>query len=86
MRKHARLIHAIHPPAGVPGRDSETGRFTAATAPYQPVQPPVTLNGGTGYSALPQAPRTPEQAEADHSRLMAALAQAPRVLPNLERA
>lgn len=43
-----------------------------------------TLNGGYQTPPPPDRP-TPEQAEREHSQLIAALAQAPRVIPNLER-
>lgn len=57
------------------------GRFAST----EPPAPHVTLDGGP---QLPPPPvrRTADEALADHSRLIAALAQAPRVIPNLERA
>lgn len=51
------------------------GRFVAQ---------PVSLNGGY-QPPPPAAPPSAEEAERQHSQLIAALARAPRVVPNLER-
>lgn len=49
------------------------------------VAPRLTMNGGY-QPGPPAAPPSQEQAETEHSQLIAALAHAPRVVPNLERA
>ena len=73
---HAALLAALHPaPQTEQPRDPQ-GRF----APTEP--PHLTLNGG------PQTPPPPEPRDAalEHNRLLVAMAQSPRQLPNLERA
>lgn len=81
---HIRALVAVgampDPQAAPQPRDAATGRFAATEVP-----PGFSLNGGP-TPPPPPAPRSPEVIESEHSQLMAAMAQAPRQLPNLERA
>ena len=96
MNEHKRSILAalgavqpspVHPSQHQP-RD-EYGRFYGQNplAGRVEVTPPrITLSGGSNL-APPSAPRTPEAVQAEHGRLLAELAQAPRLIRHdLERA
>lgn len=85
MKPHQRaVLQALGAPPASPS-SLETPPAASPEAPGQlvsaePPAPRLTLNGG--YSPAPPIPRDPV---GDHNRLLAAMAQAPRLLPPLER-